>query len=74
MFNCPNCYSISTRVYNIKPTAKGIKRSRKCSDCGNNFHTIEIVLADNDSKADIRKLKSDIIAIFDDFISEKQET
>lgn len=71
MFSCPNCSSISTKVYNTRLASNGVKRSRKCSSCGNAFYTLETAQVSNDGKVDISKLKSDIIELFDNFISEK---
>lgn len=40
--NCPDCNSDNTKVIDSRPSDWGVKRIRKCIDCGYKFATIEI--------------------------------
>ena len=40
--NCPKCGSYQVGVIDTKPKPSGIRRRRKCQDCGYRFTTMEV--------------------------------
>ena len=48
--HCPKCQSCQTTVSDTRHTSKGIRRRRKCLECGERFSTYEMYVSNKPRK------------------------
>lgn len=58
---CPNCGGMKQTCFDsrLSPSGRCRKRSRKCRDCGYIFHTLETVIAENQTDQSQTKAESE---------------